>query len=248
MAPPVPAKRPRGGRRRTAAPARAPLARIDSVLLKGLREHVHEVLRRAIISGELPAGARLNERQLAQELGVSTTPLKEALRRLETEGLVATEPRRGVRVTFDAAQAEEMALARAALESMIARMAAQRIDNRSTAELEKTVAQMAAATAAGEVDQLIALNEQFHDAIHVISGCRYLSRLLIGQRVYDHTARTFLLGDTAERGRALAEHRAIFEALAAHDADAAERAMRDHVLRSARQHVKAAFERRRETA
>ena len=100
-----------------------------------------------------------------------------------------------VRVTFDAGQAEEMALARAALESMIARMTAQRIDNRSAAELGRTVAHMAAATKGGEVDQLIALNEQFHDAIHQISGCRYLQRLLVGQRVYVHTARALILGD-----------------------------------------------------
>ncbi len=235
------------GRRRAAVLVRPPLDPVDPALLRGLREHVHDVLRRAIISGELPAGARLNERQLADELGVSTTPLKEALRRLETEGLVATEPRRGVRVTFDAAQAEEMALARAALESMIARMAAQRIDNRSASELGRTVAQMTSATTAGAVDDLIALNEQFHDAIHEISGCRYLQRLLVGQRVYVHTARALILGDADERGRALAEHRAIFEALEARDPDLAERAMRDHVVRSARQHVKTAFERRKET-
>ena len=110
--------------------ARTRLDPVDPSLLKGLREHVHDALRRAIISGEIPSGALLNERQMAEQLGVSTTPLKEALRRLENEGLIVTEPRRGTRVTFDAAQAEEMALARAALESMIARMAATRIDGR----------------------------------------------------------------------------------------------------------------------
>src|SRR5688572_16893814 len=103
----TPTKTPLSGRGRAAASGRAPLAPVDPAFLRGLREHVHDVLRRAIISGDIPAGARLNERQLADELGVSTTPLKEALRRLETEGLVATEPRRGVRVTFDAGQAEE---------------------------------------------------------------------------------------------------------------------------------------------
>lgn len=241
-------KATQAGRKRAPGLGRAPLAPVDPAYLRGLREHVHDVLRRAIISGDIPAGARLNERQLADELGVSTTPLKEALRRLETEGLVATEPRRGVRVTFDAGQAEEMALARAALESMIARMAAQRIDNRSAAELEKTIGQMAAATLAGDVEQLIALNEEFHDAIHVISGCGYIQRLLIGQRVYVHTARYLILGDADERGRALDEHRAIYAALAARDSDGAERAMRDHVVRSARQHVKTAFERRKESA
>ena len=217
---------------------------VDPAYLKGLRAHVREALRRAIIQGELPSGSVLNERQMAEQLGVSTTPLKEALRQLEAEGLVVIEPRRGIRVTFDAAQAEEMALARAALESMIARMAAARIDDAGIARLSAIIGQMAAATAANATDDLISLNEVFHDAIHEISRCGYLHRLLVGQRVYVHTARRFILSDPAERIRALQEHRTIFEALARRDAQAAERTMRDHVVRSAQQHVKAAFESR----
>ncbi len=224
------------------------LAPVDPAYLKGLREHVHEHLRRAIVHGEIPSGTILNERQVAEQLGVSTTPLKEALRRLEGEGFVVTEPRRGIRVTFDAAQAEEMALARAALEGMIARMAAQRIDAAATARLRTIVGQMAEATAAGATDRLILLNESFHDAIHDASGCRYLQRILIGQRVYVHTARQLILGDPDERKRALAEHTAIFEALAAGDPDAAERAMRDHVVRSGRHHVQIAFQNRTPSA
>jgi DNA-binding GntR family transcriptional regulator len=226
----------------SSAPPR--LQPVDPAYLKGLREHVHDVLRRAIIAGELPSGTILKERQMAAQLGVSTTPLKEALRRLEGEGLVATEPRRGIRVTFDAAQAEEMALARAALESMIARMAAARIDDSGVERLAAIIARMTEATAASATEDLIVLNEFFHDAIHEISRCRYLQRILVGQRVYVHTARQFILSDPAERIRALGEHRAIFEALARHDSDAAEREMRDHVVRSGRQHVKAAFENR----
>jgi DNA-binding GntR family transcriptional regulator len=217
---------------------------VDPAYLKGLREHVHELLRRAIIIGELPSGVILNERQMAEQLGVSTTPLKEALRRLEGEGLVVTEPRRGIRVTFDAAQAEEMALARAALESMIARMAATRIDNSGVERLAAIIDKMIEATAASATEDLIELNELFHDAIHEISRCSYLQRILVGQRVYVHTARQFILSDPAERIRALGEHRAIFDALARHDSDTAEREMRDHVIRSGRQHVKAAFENR----
>lgn len=226
---------------------RARLAPVDPVFLKGLREHVHETLRRAIIGGDIPSGTVLNERQVALELGVSTTPLKEALRRLEGEGLVVTEPRRGVRVTFDADQAQEMALARAALEGMIARTAAARIDDEGVARLRGFVAQMAAATAAGDTERLVLLNESFHDAIHDISRCRYLQRMLVGQRIYVHTARILILSDADERARALAEHTAVCEALARHDADAAEKAMREHVVRSAHEHVKTAFERRKET-
>lgn len=222
------------------------LQSLDPSLLKGLREHVHEKLRQAIIAGQLPTGATLNERRVAAELGVSTTPVKEALRRLELEGLIRTEPRRGIRVTFDAAQAQEMALARAALESMIARQAAVRIAPERLKELRGIAAEMRDATRQGSVKRLIALNESFHEAIHAASGCSYLQRLLAGQLVYDKATRKFLLNDPAERKRALEEHLNILAALEAHDEDRAERAMRDHVVRSGRQHVAAAFARREE--
>lgn len=221
-----------------------PLETLDPNLLKGLREHVHERLRQAIIAGQLPTGSLLNERKMAAELGVSTTPLKEALRRLELEGLVVTEPRRGIRVTFDAAQAEEMALARAALESMVARLAAARITDAALADLRVIAEGMKRATKSGSVSRLIELNEAFHDAIHAASGCHYLKRLLVGQLIYDKAARRFLLGDVDERGRALFEHLAILSALEARDEDGAERAMRDHIVRSGKQHVQTAFERR----
>lgn len=223
-----------------------PLPSLDPNMLKGLREHVHEQLRQSIISGQLPTGSLLNERQAAAELGVSTTPLKEALRRLELEGLVRTEPRRGIRITFDAAQAEEMALARAALESMIARLAAVRITDEALAALRAVGESMRQATQAGVVRRLIALNETFHDTIHAASGCRYLQRLLAGQLVYDKATRRFLLNDSEERERALQEHLSILAALEARDEDAAERAMRDHIVRSGRQHVQTAFARRKE--
>ena len=214
---------------------------VAPVFLKSLREHVHDSLRRAIIAGRFRPEQRLNERHLAIELGVSTTPLKEALRRLEGEGLVRIEARRGVFVTFTAAQAEEMALARAALESMIARLAARRATATQRAGLRRTVAAMAAATEVGDVEELIALNERFHGEIHTASGCAYLQRLLDGQRMYDHATRVALLTDEAERRSALTEHQTILQALLQADPDRAERAMRDHIVRSGQQHVRSVF-------
>ncbi|HTN62790.1 MAG TPA: GntR family transcriptional regulator, partial [Devosia sp.] len=132
------------------------LAPIEPWMLKSLREHVHELLRKAILSGQLKAGEKLNERRLAAELGTSTTPLKEAFRQLEAEGLVRTEARRGSYVIFDARQAEEMMLARAAIESMIARQAAKHIAPRSVALLGKTLEQMQEALARADLQGLIA--------------------------------------------------------------------------------------------
>jgi DNA-binding GntR family transcriptional regulator len=226
----------------------ARIGRLDPMVLRGLRDHVQEALREAIISGRFQSGDKLNERLLAAELGVSTTPVKEALQRLQIDGLVRIEPRRGAYVRFNAEQAEQMMLARAALEGMIAREAARRASDDDLAGLDHHVAEMGHATQAGAVEQLIALNERFHDAIQAASGCAYLVSLLDGQRMYDHAARIALLGDPAERKRALREHRAIARALGDHDADRAEAAMRDHIIRSGRQHVETVFGRhQRET-
>src|SRR5690606_5774718 len=109
-------------------------------------DHVHRVLRMAIIGGRYPFQTRLNERQLALELGVSTTPLKEALRQLEVDGLVATLPRRGVVIQYGRTWAHEMILARAALEAMISRMAAERADADETALIGKLIEAMQRAT------------------------------------------------------------------------------------------------------
>jgi len=221
--------------------ADARLGPLDPLILRGLRDHVQEALREAIISGRFRSGDKLSERLLAAELGVSTTPVKEALQRLATDGLVRIEPRRGAYAMFNAAQAEQMMLARAALEGMIAREAAQRASDDDLAGLDRHIAEMVRATEAGAVEQLIVLNEKFHDAIQMASHCAYLASLLDGQRMYDRATRVALLGDTAERTRALREHRAIARALADRDADRAERAMREHIIRSGRQHVETVF-------
>src|SRR5471032_3273234 len=145
--------------------ADARIGPLDPLILRGLRDHVQEALREAIISGRFRSGDKLNERLLAAELGVSTTPVKEALQRLQIDGLVRIEPRRGAYARFNAEQAEQMMLARAALEGMIAREAAQRSSDDDLAELGRCVAEMGHDTGAGAVEQLIGLNEKFHDAI-----------------------------------------------------------------------------------
>ncbi|MBM6593149.1 GntR family transcriptional regulator [Microvirga pudoricolor] len=214
---------------------------VHPIFLANLRDHVHHNLRDAIVAGRFQDGERLSERDLARELGVSTTPLKEALRQLESEGLVRTEARRGVYVTFGAQQAEEMSLARAALESMIARLAAKRAEPSDVERLRDLVRRMEGATAAGDITLLIDLNEAFHGHIHEASGCDYLCRLQAKQQMYNHTIRVGLLGEAEERGLALGEHRAIAEAIATGDQDAAERIMRDHVVRSGQRHVQTVF-------
>lgn len=210
-------------------------------LLRSLRDHVHERLRRAIVAGQFAEGEKLNERQLSEQFGVSTTPVKDAIRKLESEGLVRTEARRGVFVEFSAKQALQMALARAGLESIMTHIAANRITDEGLAELERCISEMERATRFGELEEIVALNETYHHAIHKISGCDYLATRLDGQRLYDTAQRIALLGNTEQRAQGFTEHREIFEAIAKRDAKAAEHLMRRHIVRSAQSHVRIIF-------
>jgi DNA-binding GntR family transcriptional regulator len=214
---------------------------VSPQLTRSLRDHVHERLRRAIVAGGFRHGERLNERQLADMLGVSTTPVKDAIRMLESEGLVRTEARRGVFVEFSPRQALEMALGRAALESVMAHIAANLIGDAEIAEMARLIDEMAHATRHGALEDLVTLNEAYHGMIHRISGCTYLERRLDGQRMYDHAQRIALLAETSERGQGFEEHRCIFEALSRHDPAEAETRMRRHIVRSAKSHVRQVF-------
>lgn len=217
------------------------LAPLDALAIAGLREHVHRAIRQAILSGTYEAGARLNERSLAEQLGVSTTPVKEALRQLDAEGLVLTKPRSGVIVRFDYAWAEEMILARAAIESTIARLAAQRVTETDKPGLHEIVENMRKATADGSPEDLIKLNEVFHGHIRSVARANYLRVLNDRQDVYDTSARRVIHMDPRERQRAFEEHSAICNAVIAGDADAAEAAMKAHVLRAGESYLNLVF-------
>jgi DNA-binding GntR family transcriptional regulator len=213
------------------APAIAP---VDPLLLRSLREHVHERLRTIIVAGRFKEGERLQERDLADMLGISVTPVKDALRMLEGEGLVRIEARRGVFVLFGPRRAYEMALARAAIEGLIAAIAARRITPEQSTEIARLVAEMEGATADGILEEVVTLNERFHSAIGAVARCDYLQTRLDSQRMYDHARRIAVLGNAEERQAGFDEHSAIFEAIAMHQPDRAEGLMRAHILRSAR--------------
>ncbi|KAA3509647.1 GntR family transcriptional regulator [Agrobacterium rosae] len=215
--------------------------KIDASFNVTVRDHVHRMMRAAIISGRFATGEKVNERSLAEQFGVSTTPIKEALRQLETEGLVEALPRRGVVIRFASSWAEEMILARAALESMIAHLAAKRIDKKAGVELVATANLMRKATTSGDADSLIALNETFHDLIHRSSLCGYLSKLIERQQFYDASIRRVIHLDSSERQKALEEHVTIADAIVAGDAGRAERSMRDHVVRSGQTYLSIVF-------
>jgi len=197
------------------------------------RDVAYERIRRWILAGRLVSGTRIDERGLAVDLGVSTTPVKEAIRRLELEGLVVSVPRRGTMISFQPHMVGEMMLIRAALEGTAARIAAGKAGPADLAHIDALMAEMTARTEAGDLAAVADANTRFHDAINAIAGNAWLATLIGGLEIYDTITRTQALVSAGEAHRALGEHRTVAAAIRSRDGNAAEAAMRAHVVRSA---------------
>ncbi len=200
---------------------------------QSIREMVYDTLREAILSGRISPGSRLKERDIAGQLGVSTTPLKEALRLLHQEGLVVTLPRRGTFVSNHIMTSiEEVTWARSALEGVAARLAALKITDDECRELEAVIKQMRVLTDKRDFEQLLVMNETFHEMIREIARNDYVIQQVTAVRAYDQALRQKALSDLGELERAYADHHLIFEKITNRDADGAEDAMRNHIRRT----------------
>jgi DNA-binding GntR family transcriptional regulator len=215
----------------TARQRLAPLAEEDAL---SLGERAYRSLRDSIVQGVLPPGRKVSERSLATELGISAQPVREALRRLEQDGMVVTLPRRGTVVAeVGPAQLAELGRIRAALEGVACALAAERLDAPGLASLAAILPRMRAGTVAADIDTLDEANEEFHAIIHRATGNLFLMRSLASLRAYDHLGRHRAVGSTPrDMPKALAEHRGIVAALKRRDPALAEARMRHHVLRS----------------
>jgi DNA-binding GntR family transcriptional regulator len=185
-------------------------------------------IRDAIRSGVIQAGDRLDELELAAALDMSRTPVRDALRQLEAERLVEKAPSRGFIVpTMTIDDLVEIYEIREVLEGLAARRAAIRMGQAEIAALRETVERAERARDAGDLTVLWEASNQFHRLLRGGTKNARLPRLLA---LMLDAHRSLRLHEFApERvGDAVAEHRAIFEAIAAHDGDAAERIARDH--------------------
>lgn len=199
-----------------------------------LGEQAFRQLRDAIIRGALPAGSKISERGLAARFGISAQPVREALRRLEREGLVVTLPRSGTVVAeVGPGQLAELGRIRIALEGVAAALAAERLDREGLAALTALLRRMEAGTEARDSAALDAANEAFHALIHAAAGNAFLTRSLTALRAYDHAGQHRAVGSTPrDLPKSLAEHKAIVAAFKRRDPALAEARMRGHVLRS----------------
>jgi DNA-binding GntR family transcriptional regulator len=194
----------------------------------------YRALKDMIVALELAPGARLDERGLADRLGVGLTPVRQALRRLEWEGLVAILPRRGTRVApLDEADLERIYGMRSLLEPLAARRAAACADTGLRADLEDVARRTREALADPVADgpALIRLDRELHRLLWAMADDAMLERTL--EWLYSHVVRRWYAAIDRVDGLtvAIADHLPIADAVLAGDADAAERGMAAHVAR-----------------
>lgn len=200
-----------------------------------LKDHIYDVLRDAILGTNIydeDADLRLDERKMAEQLGISRTPIREALARLEQNGLVQILPRKGVyicRKTRD--EVMEMIVVWAALESMAARLATQEATDAEVRALRKLAEKHAAIDSNDDIEAYSQANIRFHQRILELSKCSALKETTDTLFMHMHAVRRRAIGEANRAERSVADHMAIVDALEARDAERAETLVREHSMR-----------------
>ena len=196
---------------------------------ESLAEKVHHNLRLDVISGRIAGGTRLVESVLAEELGVSRTPVREALKRLTSEGLVYAIPRAGYIVEeMNSLDIQDLFEARMHIEQVVAVMAMERITSDELDRLERLLIRSDEVTKGGERDRMIELDSAFHTMI--CKAARNKSMLRIYQTLTDYSLK-YRIALSLEEGlgqQSSRHHCRIFKALQAKDAAEMETAIREH--------------------
>jgi DNA-binding GntR family transcriptional regulator len=190
------------------------------------------ILREAIFSGELRPGQTLGEESLAKQLGVSRTPVREALVLLRGEGLVETPPNRPAAVrTFTAHDLREMHSLRAVLEGYAARTATPNLTDQQLEELERSVERYAAMTDNDAMlRELVGENFTFHNKIIEASASELLNSMIRQTTAIPLIYKSYMTYSRENRESALQDHRKILAALRDRDPERAESLMKAHVL------------------
>jgi len=206
--------------------------------LPQVRNLVYQRLRRAILDGQLKPESRLIERKLAEQLGVSRTPVREAIRMLELEGLVSDNPKSGAVVArINVKEVFEIYRIRAVLEGLAARMAAENINREELERLSELVARMEQLSQQGEIDDLGRVHQEFNDLIYRAAGSPRLYSMITS--LVESVNRYIRVGYCfpGRVAEATAEHLQLVEALRGHDGELAEQVAREHIENSRRAYV-----------
>ena len=201
-------------------------------------KEAYVALKRAITAMDiydLPEEIRLDERRLSEGLGVSRTPIREAMTLLEQEGFVRTRPRRGIYVVRKTKrEIVEMVTVMASLESMAARLAAERASDADLAELRGLMdAFRGGPNGAGDGERLAEYSDAniaFHQAIIRMSGCALLAEMTENLFIHMRAIRKITIHQDNRAARSITDHMRIIEALERRDPERAERLAREHTL------------------
>ena len=195
-----------------------------------LRDVVFNTLRKAILKGELKPGERLMEIALAERLGVSRTPVREAMRKLELEGLVVMIPRRGAQVAnITEKDLNDVLEVRMALENLSIENACKKMTEEQLAELKKAAKVFEATMEDGNLVKLAEADVAFHEVIYQSSDNRRLNQVLNNLREQIYRYRVEYLKEDDSRNRLVKEHEEITQAIRARDVKRAQELSFEHL-------------------
>lgn len=208
---------------------------MDASDRSSLRERVFNTLREAILEGKYQQGDALRENVIAQELNVSRTPVREAIRQLELEGLVQSIPNKETLVSGITSQdVQDIFMIRSRLEGVAGRRAAERITAEELADLEEVLALTEFYVMRHDVNQLNELDHRFHDIIYKATKSRTLKHILSDFHYYIQKARKASIATPGRAKKLLEEHRNIYMAIKDHDPEKAEDLVNRHIQNAAK--------------
>lgn len=196
-----------------------------------VRERAYEFLKSSVLSGQFNPGERLTEEHLAKKLGVSRTPVREALHKLESEGLIKALETRGFIVSRDSKdEVEDLFDLRAILEGYALRIISERISKEDLERLNGFIERAENALKRERIEEVFKWNTKFHDTLHgIVVEKKRLHRLLVNIRKYVLRYRRDTLQYPDGGKRTVDGHRKILLALRLKDPDLCERMMREHI-------------------
>lgn len=196
-----------------------------------LRDVVFNTLREAILHGELQPGERLMEITLANRLGVSRTPVREAIRKLELEGLVIMIPRKGAQVAqITEKDLNDVLEVRLGLEELAMRFACERIDEEQLQAIAEAAKEFERLMKSNDITALAQADVKFHELIYDATKNKRLVQIINNLREQMYRYRIEYLKDSTARETLVKEHRGIYQALKERDCILAHQWMREHIV------------------
>ena len=196
-----------------------------------LRDVVFNTLRQAILKGELEPGERLMEVQLANKLGVSRTPIREAIRKLELEGLVRMVPRKGAEVaSITEKDMKDVLEVRTALEGLAVQLACEKIKKADITELIAANKEFENAIKTKDLTLIAEADVAFHDIIYKITENQRLIQTVNNLREQMYRYRLEYLKDEKKHAKLIAEHKDIIEQLKMRDVEAVTESIKQHII------------------